>query len=400
MLGSKKHCIYDLNQGHLYHISDHVVRLIEKITSYNIMDLNLSPRDKSMINNLENTSLIITSDLREKQDNIFSLRKMILPKFSWIEVTRQCNLSCSFCYEKSNQYCKDRMSLDDFYYVCDELKNNGIERIQLIGGEPLLLGDDLRTMVKYSCRFFHFIELYTNGTLINKDWASFFKQNNISIAISIHSYIPSEHDRLTTVAGSHKNTIRGLNHLNEHNVNYNIACVSNANCDIGEKTRDIKYTLFAKDPKIIGRAHINQYNFDLFKSKAITKKSKISLLNKNRVVKAISGHQCFIKKMYISHKLDVYPCVMERRIKYGNLKIDKFSNLLKQGMIGLSKDHINECKECEFRYSCFDCRPDSNGNGLFEKPWYCTYLPREGRWVNIEKRWQELMGEHKGPVGR
>ena len=46
----------------------------------------------------------------------------------------------------------------------------------------------------------------------------------------------------------------------------------------------------------------------------------------------------------------------------------------------MNKDKIEECKECEFRYCCFDCRPDSNGKEINEKPWYCTYYPKEGRW--------------------
>ena len=48
----------------------------------------------------------------------------------------------------------------------------------------------------------------------------------------------------------------------------------------------------------------------------------------------------------------------------------------------MSKDRIEGCRDCEFRYACYDCRSDSN-NGAFDgKPWYCTYNEKEAVWEN------------------
>ena len=52
-------------------------------------------------------------------------------------------------------------------------------------------------------------------------------------------------------------------------------------------------------------------------------------------------------------------------------------------------------KECEYRYICFDCRPDSISDNIYEKPWYCTYNPREGKWEDRERFVDDLLEYYK-----
>ena len=122
----------------------------------------------------------------------------------------------------------------------------------------------------------------------------------------------------------------------------------------------------------------------MFLNKAITKKSKEIPLTKESVTTSISGHQCFLKEIYVGVNMDVFPCVMERRFVYGNLKNDKLSDIINNEIRYLSKDHIDGCKSCEYRYPCFDCRPDANGLGRLKKPWYCSYNPYTGEWADLE----------------
>lgn len=74
---------------------------------------------------------------------------------------------------------------------------------------------------------------------------------------------------------------------------------------------------------------------------------------------------------------------MERRIKHGTLAKDDFQ--LNNNIRKFTKDKIKECSECEYRYACFDCRPNSLSKKLNEKPWYCTYQPLTGMWENIDE---------------
>ena len=71
---------------------------------------------------------------------------------------------------------------------------------------------------------------------------------------------------------------------------------------------------------------------------------------------------------------------MERRFIHGNIKGKSLGTIIDSNILKLNKDKIDGCNECEFRYCCFDCRPDSNGSDKYSKPWYCTYQPDKGMW--------------------
>lgn len=387
--GSVKHCLYDLSSGNLYHITDRVAQTITTLVNADTSP-NLSEDEQAIVTQLQEEKLLVEQPEKAILANIYELRKPPKPHFAWIEVTRKCNLACTFCYEGSDPYCVERMSLDEFKYVADQLKENGIRQIQFIGGEPMILRDELRQMIDYCRDYFDFIEVYSNGVLITESWAQYFKANDIYVALSIHSYIPEEHDQLTTVKHSHKKVLRGLNLLKQYKVKYRIGTVRSSSCDIGKKPEDANYTLKPKAPKVVGRADMSDYSFEMFKQKAITKETKQYKLNRDAVVNALSGHQCFSKDLYVSSLLDVFPCVMERRLSHGNLKQKPLKDILNNDILTLNKDKIEGCKTCEFRYGCFDCRPDSNGRGLYQKPWYCSYNTQTGEWADLKQMYDYL----------
>jgi len=48
----------------------------------------------------------------------------------------------------------------------------------------------------------------------------------------------------------------------------------------------------------------------------------------------------------------------------------------------ITKDKIEVCKECEFRYFCIDCRAYTIKNGYYGKPLKCKYNPYDATWDN------------------
>ena len=86
-------------------------------------------------------------------------------------------------------------------------------------------------------------------------------------------------------------------------------------------------------------------------------------------------------KVYVAANLDVYPCVMERRIKHCNIKC-LGDLVLNEDIRYMNKDHIEGCQNCEYRYACYDCRPNTLSENVMAKPWYCTYLPEKGEWLD------------------
>lgn len=393
--GSARAAIYDLHCGDLYSIDARVANLIESLSEEKTYEDSFSALEIEIITTLLENKLIIKTSNLAKLKPISSLKKEYPVEFAWIEVTRKCNLSCNFCYEGSNPYCTERMSIDDFKIVMDNLIDIGVKKIQFIGGEPLILKNDLKEMIHLARRHFDFIEVYSNGILINEEWCKFFKEHSIYVALSIHSYDAHEHDKVTSVKGSHKKVEKALAMIKQHGVRYRIGTVTSTSCKLSTPKKETLYRLDPKLPKVTGMADLDGYDFGMFKSKAITKDSKRHKIDKFTVQKAISGHQCFIKDLYVSSLLDVYPCVMERRTSHGNLKGKKLKDIINPEIRGMSKDYIDGCKECEYRYACFDCRPDSNGKGLYSKPWFCSYDPTKGVWHPLEELYNHLKGKKR-----
>lgn len=81
---------------------------------------------------------------------------------------------------------------------------------------------------------------------------------------------------------------------------------------------------------------------------------------------------------------------MERRFCHGNIQRHSLKEIINESIRTLSKDHIETCKSCEYRYACFDCRPDSNGADKYAKPWYCSYDPLTGTWQDLKEMFLQL----------
>ncbi|MBQ7577365.1 MAG: hypothetical protein IJT21_03745 [Synergistaceae bacterium] len=71
------------------------------------------------------------------------------------------------CYNESEPVCGQIMSYSDFCYIIDNLvESHGVKKIQIIGGEPLMLGDKI-------IKHFDYIEIFTNAALINDELINF-----------------------------------------------------------------------------------------------------------------------------------------------------------------------------------------------------------------------------------
>jgi SPASM domain peptide maturase of grasp-with-spasm system len=71
---------------------------------------------------------------------------------------------------------------------------------------------------------------------------------------------------------------------------------------------------------------------------------------------------------------------------YGNIATTTLTGAVKMGdfkrMWAISKDQIQTCKDCEFRYVCSDCRAYlENPDDSYSKPLKCGYDPYSGEWT-------------------
>lgn len=382
--GHKYSCIIDLLHNKLYRIDSDVTQTINDAVLKN----KVSEENGFFITYLLEKEILVYKDnpcdkLPVASDVYHHARQI---DYAWIEVTNTCNLKCIHCYNEKANLSKKVLSLEDFKYVVDELCDLGIKKIQLIGGEPFIINKTiLFQMMDYLAPRVDTFELFTNGTLNTKEDLLFIKTHypNARIATSLHSFIKEEHERVTKISGSYDLTLTNIRNAKELQIPIRYVGVLMGCVKIGEEL-EFGPPFGRGYVKLSGNANLRLYNDDLLKERIITEDS-FSFDNLKDRLDIVYNENCFSSLLYIGSDMEVYPCPMERRVSHGNLRGSKLKDLLKPSILNFSKDEVEGCKDCEYRYLCIDCRPDSITDNFYEKPWYCTYNPYEGTWMNFEE---------------
>ena len=207
----------------------------------------------------------------------------------------------------------------------------------------------------------------------------------ITASLSVYSYDSAMHDAVTGTGGSHQKTERGINLLRAYGIPFRTAAVRMKGIRIGAPCGK-PYSLENR-PDIVrmsGRSSLDLLDETLLREKLITVENFRKPLNPQRVADAVSGNPCFSKKVCIAADLNVYPCIMERRLRHGNLRESTLAEILSPAVMHMNKDRVSGCRDCEFRYACPDCRPDSLSQSPDAKPYYCTYDEQRGEWMNSD----------------
>ncbi|QCX52552.1 grasp-with-spasm system SPASM domain peptide maturase [Elizabethkingia sp. JS20170427COW] len=120
-------------------------------------------------------------------------------------------------------------------------------------------------------------------------------------------------------------------------------------------------------------------------------KVNVDYFNTNlpKVLEAINHNSCLHKKIGIDIDGNIKNCPAMPQI-FGNIKKTSLEEALGHSDFkkywNLTKDHIEVCKDCEFRYICTDCRAyterthTSSGSLDISKPLKCGYNPYTGEW--------------------
>lgn len=103
----------------------------------------------------------------------------------YVEITNICNLNCSFCLNNKRE--KKFMSVSDFSYIIDEIKNYTDYIYLHVKGEPLL-NPNLDIFLDICDKNDIFVNITTNGTLLYKNKDILSKHKCVrQINVSLHS---------------------------------------------------------------------------------------------------------------------------------------------------------------------------------------------------------------------
>ena len=121
-----------------------------------------------------------------------------------ISLTNRCNLNCTSCMHFCNIADEDaEVSVDEFESYLRKLSKLQIVRIELLGGETLLV-PDLEVKVKLARQYFPNSEIViiTNGLLLNKMKESFWKtirDNKVLFSVSIYGKMHKNYIKLKSL---------------------------------------------------------------------------------------------------------------------------------------------------------------------------------------------------------
>jgi uncharacterized protein len=188
--------------------------------------------------------ILFTDALKLRRPNAFQV--MLKP------AGPACNLACTYCYylEKKNLFDgSGALKMSDTLleeYTRQFIDANQIPVVTFTwqGGEPTLMGlDFFRKAIEYQDKYKGDKQIenafQTNGTRLDDEWCSFFRENNILVGISIDG---EEHNHDTyrkTVSGggTFRRTMKGIELLHKHRVEFNtLSCVNAYNARYARET--------------------------------------------------------------------------------------------------------------------------------------------------------------------
>lgn len=149
-----------------------------------------------------------------------------------ISLTDACNMRCSYCMPLSTYHgtkSNKLMSADEIFNLASIFVQNGITKIRLTGGEPLLRKDFDSILEKLASLPVN-IGLTTNGLLLDKHFDNLQKYGVKHINISLDSLDAEEFKRITHT-GQLEKIMRHINYLLELQiqVKINLVMLKNVN---------------------------------------------------------------------------------------------------------------------------------------------------------------------------
>ncbi len=303
----------------------------------------------------------------------------------FFHITTRCNLSCLHCYVD----CQAGIDLPTplILRILDEMVDNGCLQATLSGGEPLLHPEIRKILTVAAPRVK--LQVLTNGTLIDRDWAAFLAETVSSVQVSIDGSTSTIHDAIRG-EGSFERVKRAVECLQEEGLAERIILSATI---MKQNLRDLPAIIALAEslgiPNVrflplrkFGRAETHwdlvgselsaghfeaffQYAFDLQESRRCSVDVSCGLsgfLLKVPEDGAGDGSWCPVgKRLVIGVDGDIYPCVLLMRdaFRLGNVFQQGLSTVVRSdrmaelcGILLERRTKLEPCSRCEWASLC------------------------------------------------
>lgn len=337
----------------------------------------------------ESTNVLDINSIDEYMEYVLSIDEL---SNVYYNITKRCNLKCVYCY---SEHSKEYVSIEDNEIILDKLEKLNARSITLIGGEPFCHPAfyELLQRIKEK-KFLREICIITNGTLIEKDRLSIFKDPRIYLQISLDG-VDEETNAPTRGANVFNRVMKNIEYLQQENIAFKLMKVVtreniNTSCSYYDfyKAQDIETGFFmvkqvADDLKPTMK-QIRELLEDIYKRVKevervfdIVKFADNIMLDKSGFPIAHCG--AGINAISINPNGDVYPCVKinenEKRITNLLYKdaVDSFRKSRDSILKGQLVFNKMECFNCKIRYFCGGgCRAEEKNDNICQ--YNCSYF--------------------------
>ena len=225
---------------------------------------------------------------------------------SWIrvvqlEITRNCNLSCSFCRIRPDGH---EMSSAQLRLVLRALCETPVTHVTLTGGEPTLCRSLVSATEFLLSRGRH-VTIVSNGTALPGHLRSLVLGGRASLAVSLHSHLSDVHDRLVGMPGSWGRVLQTLESLTG----------SRARVYMNSTAMKTNASEAFKFIEAFSRVEgIVQFNFNKFIARAPHDRRSLSSADIKNLLRTLdAAHREFGVKV----RIDAYPlCAVDKRFHY------------------------------------------------------------------------------------
>lgn len=303
-------------------------------------------------------------------------RYLLPPKYICFNLTYQCNFSCLSC-DIWRAKKKNELAVSDWIEIIRELKNilPAKTAIEISGGEPLLEKEKLIRLIQEIKKYFSYVSINSNGSLLNKKNLKKLKRAGLdAIKLSFYSLKPKIHNQLKGNPRAFEHALKAIKLIPKFDLNLSVGIlITSKNIagipDLIKFLSPKPHTEIILQPldEVILSSQSKKLNKNYLPNalwpKKIEVKKLFRFLEKNRgLVKNRDLHLEEIKKYYLSpEKILKSPCFVgqnslvvnpDGEIKFcfkhhslGNIKKDSIVRIIKSGATAQKRKNIKHCRK-------------------------------------------------------
>jgi SPASM domain peptide maturase of grasp-with-spasm system len=264
----------------------------------------------------------------------------------------------------------DFLIKNEYIFECSDLQSSYFPPIELKWDEPYVITNCIIDVNNESNHDFFkifsqleeimcpFIQIRFYSKVSVKTLNSIFSKLNNSSVISVELIIPQSTDLKTDVLRKLMNDFPRVNLVFIH---------SAEKYEMIEKVEGQAGNIILVPDKIDSALYCGNISYKTFS------------INLKTFSESQKYNTCLNRKLSIDVNGEIRNCPSMPE-SFGNISDTKIIDVLKNEifirMWNISKDKIEICKDCEFRYICTDCRAYiSDDSNIYSKPFKCPYNP-------------------------